>query len=71
MRMLYLAMMTMLEPSRAARLAIAKPMPREVPAMNRVLPWRDVWLAFDLAASEQWVGRWSVFCFSIFLGSTH
>lgn len=34
----YLATMTMLAPSRAARLAIAKPMPREEPVMNRVLP---------------------------------
>ena len=33
-------------PSRAARLAIAKPMPREAPVMSRVLPWRDVWLVF-------------------------
>src|SRR5690242_21377441 len=31
---------TMLAPSRAARSAIARPMPRLVPVMNRVLPAR-------------------------------
>jgi hypothetical protein len=39
--------MTMLAPSRAARLAIAKPMQREAPVMHRVLLWRDVWLVFS------------------------
>ena len=33
-----LAAMTMLAPSRAARSAIARPMPREAPVMKRVLP---------------------------------
>src|SRR5690606_29420179 len=35
-----LAAMTTLAPSRAARSAIARPMPRDAPVMNRVLPWR-------------------------------
>jgi hypothetical protein len=32
--------MTMLAPSRAARVAMARPMPREAPVMKRVLPFR-------------------------------
>ena len=32
------AAMAMLAPSRAARRAMARPMPREAPVMNRVLP---------------------------------
>ena len=37
-----LAAKATLAPSRAARSAIARPMPREPPLMNRVLPWRDM-----------------------------
>ncbi|CAM5440711.1 hypothetical protein RLIN73S_05604 [Rhodanobacter lindaniclasticus] len=33
-----LAAITMFAPSRAARSAIARPMPREAPVMNKVLP---------------------------------
>src|SRR5688572_28990408 len=35
-----LAAMTMLAPSAAARLPMARPMPRDAPVMNRVLPFR-------------------------------
>ena len=35
------AAMTMLAPSAAARLAIARPMPRDAPVMKRVLPFRS------------------------------
>src|ERR1700733_15184652 len=37
-----LAAIATLAPSRAARSAIASPMPRLPPDMNRVLAWRDV-----------------------------
>src|SRR5262245_32516189 len=37
-----LAAIAMLAPSRAARSAIARPMPREAPVMNRVFPARDM-----------------------------
>src|SRR6187402_2919125 len=37
-----LAATTMLAPSAAARFAIARPMPREPPVMNRVLPLRSM-----------------------------
>src|ERR1700683_2237195 len=37
-----LAAMAMLAPSRAARNAIASPMPREAPVMNRVFPASDI-----------------------------
>src|SRR5882724_1120442 len=33
--------MTILAPSRAARNAIASPMPRDAPVMNSVLPWSE------------------------------
>jgi hypothetical protein len=36
-----LARMTMLAPSAAARLAMARPMPRDAPVMKRVLPDRS------------------------------
>src|SRR5580700_7507602 len=36
------AAMAILAPSRAARSAIASPMPREAPVMNRVLPASDI-----------------------------
>jgi len=36
------AAIAILAPSRAARSAIASPMPREAPVMNRVLPRRDM-----------------------------
>src|SRR3984893_15543294 len=36
------AAMAILAPSRAARSAIANPMPREAPVMNRVLPASDI-----------------------------
>src|SRR5919112_350617 len=45
-----LAATTMLAPSRAARSAMARPMPREAPVTNRVLPERlIVWLLAELA----------------------
>src|SRR5688572_22577644 len=37
-----LAAIAMLAPSRAARVPIARPMPRDAPVMNRVLPLRDM-----------------------------
>src|SRR6516164_3806937 len=37
-----LAAIVILAPSRAARSAIASPMPREAPVMNRVLPLSDI-----------------------------
>src|SRR3954451_17223591 len=37
-----LAAIAMLAPSRAARSAMARPMPREAPVMKSVLPARDV-----------------------------
>src|SRR5438046_2965287 len=37
-----LAAMAMLAPSRAARSAIASPMPRDAPVMNSVLPLSDM-----------------------------
>ena len=44
MRLSVLAAMAMLAPSRAARSAIASPMPREAPVMNSVLPLSDMLL---------------------------
>src|SRR5580693_46457 len=40
-----------LAPSRAARSAIARPMPREAPVMNRVLPASDI--AVSLLARQE------------------
>src|SRR6202030_820957 len=45
------AAMAMLAPSRAARSAIASPMPREPPVMNRVLPASDI--AASLLARQE------------------
>src|SRR3972149_1345874 len=50
-----LAAATMVAPSRAARRAIASPMPREAPVMNRVLPRSDI--ALPLAREEGLEGR--------------
>src|SRR5579863_4256141 len=56
---LVLAAIAMLAPSRAARSAIASPMPREAPEMNRVLPAKLVMVApisaaaYALASSAQ------------------
>jgi hypothetical protein len=48
-----LAAMATLAPSRAARSAIARPMPREPPLMNRVLPWRDMIFLSGLPGLER------------------
>src|SRR5580704_13347040 len=45
------AAMAILAPSRAARSAIARPMPREAPVMNRVLPASDI--AVSLLARQE------------------
>ena len=41
-----LAAITILAPSRAARSAIASPMPRDAPVMKRVLPFNDMLIRF-------------------------
>src|SRR5690606_6973298 len=46
-----LAAMATLAPSRAARRAMARPMPREAPVMNRVLPARS---AMGVSVGSQW-----------------
>src|SRR5690554_4177096 len=48
-----LAAITILAPSRAARSAIARPMPRDPPVMKTVLPFRVV-IARFLLAGEAW-----------------
>src|SRR5204863_6904329 len=54
-----LAAMAMLAPSRAARSAIASPMPRDAPVMNSVLPLSDIgwprntW--FKRTAASRWL----------------
>src|SRR6478736_2259708 len=51
------AAMTTLAPSRPARRAIARPMPREAPVMNRVLPWREAMAEILLAQDHQRASR--------------
>src|SRR5690606_37297141 len=53
-----LAAMATLAPSRAARRAMARPMPREAPVMNRVLPAREVMSGVPCVREAPYATAW-------------